>query len=85
MTDFQVVGLVWSIALSVIGLGGLYLVGNKSQVGFVIGLSVQVLWIIFALVTYQWGFILSALGYGAMNLRNLLKWRAEKRKAEINA
>ncbi|ALY10801.1 PnuC-like nicotinamide riboside transporter [Arthrobacter phage Wilde] len=82
MTEFQVYSLVWSIALSVIGLTGLYFAGNKSQLGWAIGLSVQVLWIIFAITTTQWGFILSALGYGLMNLRNWRKWRADKRKSE---
>ncbi|ALY10549.1 hypothetical protein FDH86_gp014 [Arthrobacter phage Tank] len=82
MTEFQVYSLVWSIALSVIGLAGLYFAGNKSQLGWAIGLSVQVLWIIFAITTTQWGFILSALGYGLMNLRNWRKWRADKRKSE---
>ena len=85
MTEFQIVSLVWSIVLSVIGLTGLYFAGNKSQVGWIIGLSVQILWIIFALTTFQWGFILSAVGYGAMNLRNWRKWHLEKRRIEQNA
>lgn len=85
MSEFQIYSLVWSIALSVIGLTGLYFAGNKSQVGWIIGLSVQVLWIIFAITTTQWGFILSAVGYGLMNLRNWRKWHADKRKSEHKA
>ncbi|MGI5153471.1 hypothetical protein ACQEVC_45330 [Plantactinospora sp. CA-294935] len=44
-----------------------------------IGLAVQVLWLAYALVTEQWGFILSAVAYGAMAAHNLRKWRAEAR------
>lgn len=77
--------LVWSITLAVIGIVGMHIAGRKSQWGWFIGLSAQVLWVIFAIVTFQYGFILSALAYGTVYGRNWWKWRAEKREAEANA
>lgn len=71
--------LVWSIVLAAIGIVGMHIAGKKSQWGWFIGLSAQVLWIIFAIVTLQYGFILSALAYGTVYARNWWKWRVEKR------
>lgn len=73
--------LAWSIALSVIGIIGLHIAGMKSQWGWFIGLFAQMLWIIFAITTNQYGFILSACAYGLVNWNNLRKWRADKRKS----
>lgn len=67
----------WSWLLTSIGCTGLYLVTRKNWWGFVIGVGVQLLWIAYAIVTEQWGFIVSALVYGAVNLRGLRAWRAE--------
>lgn len=74
----------WSWLLEVIGVTGLYLAGSHRLIGWQIGLGVQALWIIYAIMTHQWGFIASALAFGAVNLRNLLKWKRE-RKEKTNA
>jgi hypothetical protein len=77
--------IVWSISLSLIGIIGLHIAGMKSQWGWFIGLGAQVLWIIFAIATNQYGFILSACAYGLVNWNNLRKWRAEKRESATPA
>lgn len=77
--------LVWSIVLAAIGITGMYIAGRKSQWGWFIGLAAQILWIVFAIVTAQYGFILSALAYGTVYGRNWWKWRVEKRKLYANA
>lgn len=77
------VNLVWSIALSIIGITGIFIAGRKNMWGWFIGLSAQLLWIIFAIVTAQYGFILSALAYGWVYGNNWLKWRREKRELAI--
>jgi nicotinamide riboside transporter PnuC len=74
--------LIWSIVLAAVGILGLYLAGSKNVWGWFIGLGAQVLWFIFALVTEQYGFILSALAYGWVYTRNYLKWRREKEETE---
>jgi nicotinamide riboside transporter PnuC len=74
--------LAWSIGLAVIGLIGMHIAGRKSQWGWFIGLSAQVLWVIFALTTAQYGFLLSAAGYGWVYGNNWWKWRKEHHKTE---
>jgi hypothetical protein len=71
---------LWSVGLAVIGLVGMHIAGNKSHWGWFIGFMAQILWIIFALLTVQYGFILSAIGYGWMYGKNWRKWRKEMRK-----
>ncbi|UOK18332.1 PnuC-like nicotinamide riboside transporter [Arthrobacter phage BruhMoment] len=72
---------IWSVALAVVGLVGMHIAGNKSHWGWFIGLMAQLLWIIFATVTGQYGFYLSAVGYGLMYGKNWRKWLREKREA----
>ena len=73
--------LVWSIVLPIIGITGLHIAGKKSEWGWFIGLGAQVLWVVFAVTTNQYGFILSAVAYGLVNWNNLRKWRSDKRKS----
>lgn len=75
----------WSISLALIGLLGMHIAGRKSHWGWFIGLCSQFLWIIYATVTEQYGFYLSALGYGGMYWMNWHKWRKEMREKEHTA
>lgn len=70
----------WSWLLMIVGVSGLYLAGSKRKIGWVIGILVQALWIVYAIVSKQWGFIASALVYGAVNVRNWQRWRREERR-----
>lgn len=67
----------WSILLTAAGVTGLWLAGRRSSWGWAIGLAAQALWIAYAIATQQWGFIISALAYGAVYGRNLQRWRRE--------
>lgn len=78
------VNLVWSIALSVIGITGIFIAGKKNMWGWFIGFGAQFLWIIFAVTTKQYGFILSALAYAWVYGWNWTKWRKELRKSRDN-
>jgi hypothetical protein len=66
----------WSWLLAAIGLTGLWLAGSRRAAGWAIGIAVQVLWVAYGLAADQWGFIASAVGYGAVNARNLWRWRS---------
>lgn len=65
---------LWSYALAAVGILGIYLAGRKSWVGWAVGVGAQGLWIAYALVTGQPGFIVSALAYAAVYGRNWWKW-----------
>lgn len=58
-----------------VGVLGLWLAGSHNKFGWVIGLLAQILWIIYALVTKQYGFIISALVYAVVYLRNFNRWK----------
>lgn len=70
--------MIWSFALAAVGILGIYLAGKKNKIGWAVGLGAQVLWIIFALVTLQYGFILSAVAYGYIYGRNWYLWHKEE-------
>lgn len=72
--------LIWSIALAAVGIAGIWLAGSKRWEGWALGVLAQVAWIVFALVTGQLGFILSALAYGFVYGRNLWRWRHPKKE-----
>jgi uncharacterized membrane protein YcfT len=69
---------LWSWLLLAIGIVGIWATGSKKSYGWLICISVQVLWIAYGLVTEQHGFIVSALVYGFVYLRNYLRWRRER-------
>lgn len=61
----------WSWALALIGCTGFWLVGSGKRWGWMVNIGVQVLWIIYAIVTQQWGFIVASIVYGVVFIRNL--------------
>lgn len=65
----------WSWTLAVVGLLGAYLAGRKLAVGWLIRLAAQVLWVAYALISHQWGFIATAVAFGVVYGRNWLLWR----------
>jgi len=70
--------MTWSFVLAAVGILGIYLAGRKSYWGWAIGLFAQVLWLIFGIVTEQYGFILTAVAYGIIYGKNLLTWIKEE-------
>lgn len=74
--------LAWSILLPLVGAGGLYLTTRKLWYGYAVGLGVQLLWVTYAIVTVQWGFIGSALLYGWINILGIRSWRGNKEQKE---
>lgn len=71
--------MIWSFVLAAVGIAGIYLAGRKSKWGWGLGLAAQVLWLVFALTTAQYGFILTAVAYGAVYGKNLWQWHKEDR------
>jgi hypothetical protein len=74
--------IAWSFVLAGIGIIGLYLAGKNNRAGWAIGVGAQVLWIVYAIVTQQWGFIASAVAYSWVYSLNWWRWRA-KREQEV--
>lgn len=71
-------GLLWSFALAAVGIVGLVLAGRKNAAGWAVGLGAQVLWVVYALVAGQYGFIVTAVAYGYVYGKNYLAWRRDE-------
>jgi nicotinamide riboside transporter PnuC len=68
----------WSWLLTIIGVTGLWLAGQKNVWGWAVGLAAQPVWIIYALATGQYGFVVSGLAYGGVYAKNFIWWWRER-------
>jgi hypothetical protein len=68
---------MWSWILAVIGVAGIYFVGRKTIWGWLILCANEVLWITYALITKQYGFIFSAIAYAVVYIKSFLHWRRD--------
>jgi hypothetical protein len=75
----------WSWGFAAVGLTAMFLAGRKKAVGWLIGALVQIVWLFYAVYTRQWGFIVTAVGYGTMQTLIWLQWRAADRAAAATA
>ena len=73
--------MIWSFALTAVGLVGLWLTGLKNRWGFAVGVLAQVMWFTYAVVTQQWGFIASCILFGFLYSRNFIRWSREEAAA----
>jgi hypothetical protein len=64
----------WSWILSCLGGFGIYLAGKKDWRGWAVGVVNEILWLIYAVITKQYGFIFGALLYGTILINNLYSW-----------
>jgi hypothetical protein len=71
---------LWSWTLTAIGAFGLYMVGREKTWGWVVNLAAQPLWAVFAIVTQQYGFIVSSALYASVYGHNLLAQRRRDRR-----
>ena len=69
--------MMWSYVLAVIGVTGIFFVGRKTIWGWWVLLFNEALWIAYALITGQYGFILSAIAYAAVYIRSYIHWSKE--------
>jgi hypothetical protein len=69
----------WSWILTAVGVTGLYFAGKNNKIGWAIGIGAQGLWISYALVTEQYGFLVSAFAYGFIYVKNFRAWRINER------
>ena len=68
---------MWSWVLAVIGVAGIFFVGRKTIWGWLVLLFNEFLWITYALITDQYGFIFSALAYAIVYIKAYVHWSKE--------
>lgn len=69
--------MMWSWILAAIGVTGIFLVGKKTIYGWLILLLNECLWIAYAVVTEQYGFIVAAVAYGIVYIRSFIVWKRD--------
>lgn len=74
----------WSWLLALAGCAALYLIGRKDRRGWMLGVAVQALWMTYAVVTHQFGFIVASLVYGATYAKGLLNWNKDAKAREVS-
>ena len=70
--------MMWSWVLAVVGVIGIYFVGRKTIWGWIVLLFNEVLWIAYAVITEQYGFIFSAIAYGVVYVKSYRHWKREE-------
>lgn len=66
-----------SIVLGVVGITGIFIAGKGKWQGWALGLAIQPVWFIFAIVTEAYGLLLICFGYAFVYANNLIKWRRD--------
>jgi hypothetical protein len=75
----------WSYVLALIGVSGIFLVGRKTIWGWLILCVNECLWIIYALTTKQYGFIIAAVAYGIVYVKSYIGWRRDEVQVQQNS
>ncbi len=70
-----------SWALAPWGLIGMYVTGRKKTWGWLLALTTQVLWAMYAVGTAQYGFLIGTCSYAAIYFKNWVDWRRADREA----
>ena len=70
----------WPWILTAVGVTSLYLAGRKVWWAWFVGLGAQILWLVYAIASYQYGFIVSAFAYGWVYAKNAKAWYATKKE-----
>ena len=71
--------MTWDWALGIVGVTGIFLVGRKTIWGWLVLLLNECLWVTYALITDQYGFMAMAIAYGIVYIKSYFGWRREDR------
>jgi hypothetical protein len=65
---------MWSWVLGCIGIIGIYFVGKKTIWGWLVLITNEVLWSIYAITTEQYGFLFAAIAYASVYIKSFYHW-----------
>lgn len=78
MTDAQ----IWSWIVTIVGIIGFIIAGRKVWWSWYVNLGAQVLWVVYALISSQPAFLVSAAIYTVVFGRNAYIWTRDRRKKD---
>lgn len=67
--------------LTIVGLAGFWLAGRKVWWSWYVNIANQALWLAYALITGEYGFILGAVAYTWVFSGNAVRWTREHKAA----
>lgn len=73
--------MIWSFILAGLGVVSLILTGRKKKSGWVVALINSGLWVIYAITSGQYGFLMSSAIFIIVQTRNLIAWAKDDREA----
>lgn len=80
MQILQFYGIDW--LATVCGLAGVYMLGNKNKIGFVLFMVASLSWISFGILTNSMAVILGSSIFFIMHLRGFINWLKQERQVE---
>ena len=69
--------LALQVVLSAIGISSVWLTGDKNSLGWLVGILYNALWIVYAVFTAQYAFIVVCLVFIWVYARGYVKWRKD--------
>jgi hypothetical protein len=69
---------MWSWILAILGISGIFLVGRKTIWGWLVLCTNEILWVTYAIMTKQYGFIAMAIAYVIVYLKSYFHWKREE-------
>jgi nicotinamide riboside transporter PnuC len=76
--------MYWSYILAAIGVTGTFFVGRKVIWAWLVLLVNECLWMIYAVTTKQYGFIIAAIAYAVVYIRSFLHWKNEDEEVAVS-
>lgn len=73
---------IFSWALAAVGITGVWITGNKSRWGWLLGVIYQLAWIVYAYLTRQYSFIVVCVVYTFVYVKNFLEWGGASERSQ---
>jgi hypothetical protein len=65
----------WSWVLAAIGIATMFFAGRNKWWAWLIGIVAETLWIIYSVITDQYGFIVASIAYIVIYVKNTHSWK----------
>jgi len=77
MEFLQYYGIDWMA--TVFGLSGVYLLGSRNKLGFILFMAASLSWVTFGVMTHSVAVIIGSSIFFIMHLRGFINWFREER------
>lgn len=65
----------WSWALAALGIATMFFAGRHKWWAWPIGITTEILWIVYSVITDQYGFIVASIAYIVIYIKNTHSWK----------